>query len=136
MRTIRGNEKKGNLVSREKELQISSKTTQFLSFMDLLKTFINKATIIGIFYFLYKMVAIATLNLSGKSTLAQIVLKLEFIWPLATLGAGTWAYTERTLRKKQIKTFSSENRELRNLLDSNAQSSLLDSRGNNRMEDR
>ena len=41
MRTIRGNEKKGNPVSREKELQISSKTTQFLSFMDLLKTFWN-----------------------------------------------------------------------------------------------
>lgn len=72
MRTIRGNEKKGNLVSREKELRISSKTTQFLSFMDLLKTFINKTTIIGIFYFLYKMVAIATLNLSGKSTLHKL----------------------------------------------------------------
>lgn len=116
-------------------LEINASTTKFLAIIDLLKQSIKYIAYSIMFYIFYRIVEVSVINLSGKSTIANIVFKFDFIWKVAAAGGTVWGASERILRKKQIKANAEEMKELRLAIDQKAGSSLLKTNGSNRKED-
>lgn len=122
-------------VEKEEEMRINASVMKFREIVDLIKSLSKNLMYVGVVYFTYKMVEVVAYNFSGKSTVANIVFKMEFIWSFTTVAATTWGYAERRLRKKQISACSDEIKELKLRLDPNIGTSLLAKNGSNRKED-
>lgn len=122
-------------VEREEELKINASVIKFREVVDLIKSTSKNLMYVVVVYYTYKMVEVVAQNFSGKSTIANIVFKMEFIWSFTTVAATIWGYVERRLRKKQIAACADEIKELKLRLDKNVGTSLLTKNGNNRKED-